>query len=70
MVQELTVCQQISKIITERGQELLRAGALPEILWSEAIRHAVWIKNRSPTKSHKYEKTLFELAESLKPNLA
>lgn len=56
--------------MTERGNELLQSRSIPEFLWPEAISHMVWIKNRSPTKSHKYKKTLFELYEGRKPNLA
>lgn len=70
MTQELTLPQQITKIVTTRGEELLRSSSAPEILWNEAFKHAIWLKNRSPTKSHKYEKTPFELVEGRTPDLS
>jgi hypothetical protein len=69
MLQELEVPEQISRIITGRGEELLRTSSIPENLWPEAFAHAVWLKNRSPTKSHKYKKTPFELVEGRLPDL-
>jgi len=68
--QPCTVTQQITRIITNRAEEVLMAGTTPELLWPEALTHAAWLKNRSPTKSHKYEKTPFELFTGRKPCLA
>lgn len=69
-MQEISVCTQITNIVVERGNELLRTGSIPKFLWVEAMTHTVWLKNRSPTKSHKYKKTPFELMKGMKPNLA
>ena len=69
MIQEASVSQRLTMIITERGQELMRNTEIPENLWPEAMRHAVWLKNRSPTKAHKFEKTPFEALNRLKPDL-
>lgn len=70
IMQEMTVCTQITNIIVERGNELLRSGSIPEVLWPEAMAHAVYIKNRAPTKSHKYKKTPFEAKFGMKPNFS
>lgn len=70
MMQDQTVCTQITSIITERGNELLRTGKIPEYLWPEAMAHATWLKNRAPTKSHKYKRTPFELLHNIKPDLS
>ena len=41
MVQELSLPAQITKIITEQGQEMFRSTSIPKTLWPEAIKHAV-----------------------------
>ncbi len=69
MIQEQTMTGQITKIITERTTEMLRSTTVPEFLWPEALRHAVWLKNRSPTKAHKNKKTPFEALHGLLPDL-
>ena len=61
--------EQISRIITLRGSEFLQNAKIPEKLWPEAIRHAVWLKNRTPTKAHKYKITPFEKVEGVTPAL-
>lgn len=37
LIHETTLAGQISKIITEEGEEILRESTLPETLWPEAI---------------------------------
>ena len=70
IIQEQKLSAQITKIVAERGQEMLRTTTMPEMLWPEAIRHAVWLKYRSPTKAHKYKKTPFEAVEGIKPDFS
>jgi len=70
MIQEQTLSGQITKIITERGTEMLRTTTMPEMLWPEAMRHAVWLKNRSPTKAHKFKMTPFEALEQIQPDFS
>jgi hypothetical protein len=48
---------------------MLIAADLPRFLWVEAIRHAVWLKNRSPTRALN-GKTPHEAMGLGKPNLA
>jgi hypothetical protein len=57
-------------IIAGRATELLRSATLPEGLWPEAIREAVWKKNRSPTKALKFKKTPYEALLNIRPNLS
>lgn len=71
MVQELSISGQVSKIIAEKGTELLRVSKIPENLWPEAIQHAVWLKNRAPARAlrKKNAKTPYEALRGLKPTL-
>ena len=71
MVQELSISGQVSRIIAEKGTELLRVSKIPENLWPEAIQHAVWLKNRTPARAlrKKDAKTPYEALRGLKPTL-
>lgn len=70
MVQELTISNRLTKIIVERGYEMLRTTSIPKKLWPKAVKYAVWLKYRSPTKAHKYKKTPFEAVEGIKPDFS
>lgn len=70
MLAEHRITGQIKKIIEGRGLEMLRECNLPESLWVEAWKHAIHIKNRSPTKAHKFKKTPWEALTGYKPNLS
>ncbi|OQE54307.1 hypothetical protein PENNAL_c0452G03678, partial [Penicillium nalgiovense] len=71
MVQEISISGQVSKIISEKGNELLRISKIPENLWPEAIQHAVWLKNRTPARAlrKKDAKTPYEALRGMKPSL-
>ncbi|KAI3129614.1 hypothetical protein CBS147330_5244 [Penicillium roqueforti] len=71
MVQETSISGQVSKIISEKGNELLRISKIPENLWPEAIQHAVWLKNRTPARAlrKKDAKTPYEALRGMKPSL-
>ncbi|KAJ6033764.1 hypothetical protein N7444_011535 [Penicillium canescens] len=71
MVQETSISGQVSKIISEKGTELLRTSKIPENLWPEAIQHAVWLKNRIPARAlrKKDAKTPYEALRGVKPTL-
>jgi hypothetical protein len=71
MVQETSISGQVSKIISEKGTELLRVSKIPEKLWPEAIQHAVWLKNRAPARAlrKKDAKTPYEALRGIKPTL-
>ena len=36
-------------MLLERTRALLHSSKLPKNLWGEAINHAIWLKNRTPT---------------------
>jgi hypothetical protein len=71
MVQEISISGQVSKIISEKGTELLRTSKIPENLWPEAIQHAVWLKNRAPARAlrKKDAKTPYEALRGVRPTL-
>ena len=71
MVQEASISGQVSKIISEKGTELLRISSIPENLWPEAIQHSVWLKNRTPARAlrKKDAKTPYEALKGDKPTL-
>ncbi len=63
------VAERHNRILQERARALLRDGGLPNFLWGEAFRHAVWLRNRSPTKAVA-GKTPYEALYGKKPDLA
>ena len=65
-----TISGRIRRIITERSDEMLRNTTLPVFLWPEAIKHSVWLKNRSPAKAHRYRKTPWEALHGSRPDLS
>ena len=71
MVQETSISGQVSKIISEKGTELLRISSIPENLWPEAVQHAVWLKNRTPARAlrKKDAKTPYEALKGVQPAL-
>jgi GAG-pre-integrase domain len=71
MVHETSISGQVSKIISEKGTELLRVSSIPENRWPEAIQHAVWLKNRTPARAlrKKDAKTPYEALKGVKPTL-
>src|SRR5258708_9977315 len=52
------------------AQEVLKAKALPPALWSQAVRHAVWIKNRTLTQSLNSKITPYQSYFGKAPSLA
>jgi hypothetical protein len=68
-IQDNTPTPRIAAVIG-RATELQRTSNLPEGLWTESIREAVWKKNRSPTKALKFKKTPYEALTGLRPNLS
>ncbi|KAK1459354.1 hypothetical protein CMEL01_02353 [Colletotrichum melonis] len=51
MIQELTITGQLSRIITEKALEYIRQSSLPANLWPEAVKYAIWHKNRAPSRA-------------------
>jgi hypothetical protein len=71
MLQEATnsVSSTICKILGTRTEEAMRNVSLSETLWVEAFSHAIWIKNRSPSRALEGKITPWEALYNLKPNL-
>lgn len=53
-----------------RARAMMFTSGLPPFLWGEAVRHSVWIGNRSMTRSLKEKKTPHEMATHQKPDLS
>jgi len=72
MLQEATdnISTRISQILGTRTEETLRGVSLSETLWVEAFSHAIWIKNRSPSRALEGKKTPWEAFYKTRPNLA
>ncbi len=47
---------------------MLHASGLQKFLWGEALKHAVWFKNRTSTRALK-GKTPYEMVYGMKPNI-
>ena len=62
------VAERLNRTLLEKVRAMLHGGGLPKFLWGEAIKHAVYLKNRTSTKSLD-GKTPFEAYHSAKPNL-
>jgi hypothetical protein len=63
------VSERLNRTLLERTRALLHSSKLPKNLWGEAINHAVWLKNRTPTRSLPDGKTPYEMLYNTKPNL-
>jgi hypothetical protein len=59
-----------TQLIAGRAEELLRNATLPENLWPEALRLAVYLKNRSPTTALKFEITPSEKVHGIRPDFS
>jgi len=63
------VAERLNQTILEKVCTMLHVSGLPKFLWGEAARHAVWLKNRTPTKVLA-RKTPYEAALGQTPNLS
>ncbi|RDB27836.1 Retrovirus-related Pol polyprotein from transposon TNT 1-94 [Hypsizygus marmoreus] len=54
----------------EGARTMMIAAGLPKYLWAEAIRHHVWLRNRTPTSALPGNITPYERATTKKPNLS
>ena len=45
------VAERLNRTLLERACAMIHDSGLPRFLWGEAVRHAVWLKNRTPTKA-------------------
>ena len=71
MIQDTTISGQVSKIISEKSNELLRGSSIPAKLWPEAFVHSIWNKNRSTARAllKKEKKTPWEALYGQQPSL-
>lgn len=69
MIHDMALPARLTSIITGRADEFLRNSNMPEILWPLAMEYAVFVKNRTPAKVHKYKKTPYEALEGRMPEL-
>jgi hypothetical protein len=53
----------------QNARAMLIQAKLPGFLWAEAIRHSVWLRNRTYTSSLPESKTPYEMATGTKPDL-
>jgi hypothetical protein len=53
-----------------RNQELLAHTRLPEKMWPWAMQHAIWARNRLPSRSNKDKLTPWELVHGAVPDLS
>lgn len=65
-----SVGQRILSILDVRTQQSLRQVPLPETVALDAFEHAIWLKNRSPTRAMKNKKTSWEFTTGIKPDLS
>ena len=63
------VAEVLNRIGLERTRAILHASGLPKYMWGEALRHVIWLKNRTSTVAVA-SKTPFEAVTGKKPNLA
>ena len=66
--QQAGVAERRNRTIAERIRAILHASGLPKFLWGEAVRHVVWLFNRTMTKAVE-GMTPFEAVFGQKPNL-
>jgi len=45
------VAERLNHTLLEKVHAMLHESGLPRSLWGEAVRHAVWLKNHTPTKA-------------------
>ncbi|KIO08044.1 hypothetical protein M404DRAFT_78898, partial [Pisolithus tinctorius Marx 270] len=63
------VAEHLNRTLLEKVRAMLHESSLPHTLWGEAVRHAVWLKNRTPTKALDGG-TPLEAATGKKPDLS
>ena len=64
------VAEALNRRLLERVRAMLHQSGLSKNLWAEAVRHAVWLKNRTSTRALGKSTTPFEKLYGHKPILA
>lgn len=62
------VAERLNWTLLEKVHAMLHDSGLPHFLWGEAVHHAMWLKNRTPTKALDGAMPL-EAATGKRPNL-
>ena len=62
------VSERLNRTIMENVRAMLHDSGLPKFLWAEAVAHAVYLKNRTWTRTLD-DTTPFEILHGRKPNL-
>ncbi len=62
------VAERYNRTVIEKVRAMLHSSGLPRFLWAEAVRHAVWVLNRTSTKALD-GKTPYEAVTGKKPDL-
>lgn len=63
------ISKHLNQMLLEWMCTLLHLSKLPKNLWKEAINHAIWLTNRTPTRALSEGKTPYEMLYVKKPNL-
>ena len=53
--------ERLNRTLTEHARAMIKAHNVPHFLWPEAIMYATYLKNRSPTRAIKDDKTPYGL---------
>jgi hypothetical protein len=67
--EQVGVAERLNRTKVELARAMLFDAKLPMFLWAEAMHHAIWIKNRSPTRALD-GMTPFEARYGTKPDLS
>ena len=68
-LQQNSVSEHGMHTCTECTQVLLITSGLPQFLWEEAMKHTMWIQDRTPTCANA-SKSPYEMRYKKKPHLA
>jgi len=63
------IAERLNRTLLEKVRAMLHASGLPRNLWGEAVKHAVYLKNRTSTRALPENKTPYEMIHGAKPNL-
>ena len=63
------VAEWLNQVLLECTQAFLHSSMLPRFLWREAVKYAIWLKNRMATCTLPESKTPYKMLYSKNPNL-
>lgn len=66
--EENGIAKRLNCTLLERIRAMLHSSGLPRQLWAEAVRHTVWLKNRTSTRALE-GRTPYEVTYGKRPNL-